>query len=102
VLAVGAVDVHSGALEPTSGRGPTTDNRIKPDITGPTGVYVASSASDVATKHFYGTSCALPFAAGLAFNARSYFFDYSGRDSVDPGRVYALMLMTGPGIHADE
>ena len=34
-VAVGAIDVHSDELQPSSSRGPTDDLRTKPDVTAP-------------------------------------------------------------------
>ncbi|MEI8238327.1 MAG: S8 family serine peptidase [Actinomycetota bacterium] len=62
LIAVGAVDPPLGThLGPYSSRGPTTDGRIKPDITAPSGMY-----STVYKGTFSGTSAAAPSAAGAA------------------------------------
>ena len=61
VVAVGAVDWSSpGAIEPFSSQGPTSDNRIKPDIVAPDGVSNATFGS------FFGTSASTAHVAGAA------------------------------------
>ncbi|MGC8961877.1 MAG: S8 family serine peptidase, partial [Candidatus Bathyarchaeia archaeon] len=61
-LAVGAVSIPDGAIEPYSSRGPTDDGRVKPDLVAPDGV----STSSFGTQAFYGTSASTPHVAGAA------------------------------------
>lgn len=61
-LAVGAVSLLDGTIEDYSSRGPTDDNRIKPDLTAPDGV----STSSYGKLAFYGTSASAPHVAGAA------------------------------------
>jgi len=67
VVGVGAHCVHSGVLEPYSSGGPTIDDRIKPDLTGPdatdSSVYGSGSSCNAG---FQGTSAASPHVAGAA------------------------------------
>lgn len=68
-FAVGAACWNSKVIEPFSSRGPTIDNRIKPDITGPDAVSSAVYGSSVSTcdgDGFFGTSAASPHVAGAA------------------------------------
>lgn len=88
-LAVGAVDITSLALECYSGRGPTSDGRVKPDILGPTNVNAASNASDTALQLFTGTSAATPNAAG-ATALEWEFFNHAA-----PGFINSVMIMSG-------
>jgi len=60
-VTVGAVAWDSRGLEGYSSRGPTTDNRIKPDVVGPDRVATASYGDE-----FPGTSAATPHVAGAA------------------------------------
>jgi len=63
VIAVGAINWknwETGPQEDYSSQGPTNDGRIKPDISGPTGVNIFSYAN------FRGTSAATPHVAGAA------------------------------------
>ncbi len=64
-----------GELESYSGRGPTVDNRTKPEITAPGGVIFAAGPSNLPRQAFSpselvrvsrGTSMAAPHAAGVA------------------------------------
>ncbi|MBU7015124.1 MAG: S8 family serine peptidase [Theionarchaea archaeon] len=66
VITVGASD-KSDALASFSSRGPTTDDRIKPDITAP-GVYIyaADSGTSCSDVSMSGTSMATPHIAGVA------------------------------------
>ncbi len=78
VNAAGVASPSSSALRSVapmcySGRGPTKNGRVKPDIMGPTGVEAAyTSTSTTALSYFSGTSAATPnvagaFAAFMAF-----------------------------------
>ena len=60
VLAVGATHWNSDALEPYSSRGPTTDGRVKPDISAP------ACVSTLTNNSFCGTSASAPHVAGAA------------------------------------
>jgi len=59
-VTVGATNVNNDQLESFSSRGPTNDNRIKPDLTGPDGVTTSS------LNPFFGTSASAPHVAGAA------------------------------------
>ncbi len=60
-LTVGATYWPDDSLEYYSSQGPTTDGRLKPDISGPTGVSSAAYGEE-----FYGTSAATPHVSGAA------------------------------------
>lgn len=63
VLTVGAINRRNwkdGSIEPFSSRGPTSDGRIKPDITAVDGVTTYLRAN------FLGTSAAAPYVGGAA------------------------------------
>jgi hypothetical protein len=93
VIGVGAFDVQSGNLESYQSRGPTRDSRFKPDIQAPTNTESASNASDTAVHSFGGTSGATPYGAGAAALLRNWLRGNSG--SIDPGQVYAQMILSG-------
>ena len=61
-LTVGAVDWSSDRLAGYSSQGPTTDERLKPEISGPTGV----SGATYGRVGFDGTSASAPHVAGAA------------------------------------
>jgi len=93
VLGIGAYDVTSGLRRVTSGRGPTRDGRIKPDLLAPTNTETASTSSPTATTVFGGTSGATPYAAAAAGLVRAWQEDAVG--GTDPGQVYAAMILSG-------
>jgi subtilisin family serine protease len=59
-VALGASDVGNDAYHTYSSRGPTHDNRIKPDFAAPSG----TSGSTYGYNNFYGTSASTPHMAG--------------------------------------
>ncbi len=93
VLGVGNFDVASGNQVSSQSRGPTSDNRIKPDIQAPTNTKTASNASDTATRSFGGTSGATPYASGAAALMRNWL--RGGTGSIDPGQVYSHLILSG-------
>jgi subtilisin family serine protease len=63
ILAVGAIDIH-GAVAAFSGKGPTSDNRIKPDVVSlGIGTQYVDTAGNI--RKGMGTSYASPVIAGL-------------------------------------
>lgn len=93
VLTVGAADVTTQALMDYSGRGPTNDNRTKPDVLGPTNVNAASNKSTTALKSFGGTSAATPNVGGATSLFRNYM--RGTNQEYDPGQIYAFMINAG-------
>jgi serine protease AprX len=66
VITVGASD-KSDALASFSSRGPTTDDRVKPDIVAPgVSIYAASAGTSCSDVGMSGTSMATPHMAGVA------------------------------------
>lgn len=97
VLAVGAYDVQTFALEPNSSRGPTTDGRVKPDLLAPTNTETARNMSDTALGVFTGTSGATPYVGAAAALVRDWLVMASSgfTDSFVKGHVYAWLIASG-------
>jgi len=76
-VTAGAVHHGTGELEVYSGRGPTNDGRLKPDLVAADGV---STASYVGA--FFGTSAAAPHLAGAAALVRGVYRGYTVTDTV--------------------
>ncbi len=102
VLGIGNFDVQTQAQIASQSRGPTGDNRFKPDIQAPTNTETASTGcpfgvscaqSNTAFRVFGGTSGATPYAAGAAALVRNFL--RGGTGVIDPGNVYAFLIMAG-------
>lgn len=93
VLGVGNFDVQTLSQINGQSRGPTPDNRFKPDIQAPTNTRTASATNDTALRNFGGTSGATPYAAGAAALLRNWLRGTSS--TIDPGQVYAQMILSG-------
>jgi hypothetical protein len=71
IVSVGAMTA-AGQVAGFSSRGPTSDQRIKPDVCAPgVSVYSASKTADDAYGYSDGTSLATPLTAGVAALVRS-------------------------------
>jgi hypothetical protein len=95
-IGVGCFDVQTLTQLANQGRGPTGDGRIKPDIQAPTNTETASNASDTALRSFGDTSGATPYAGGAAALARNFLLS-TGR-GIDPGQVYAYLILSGQQV----
>ena len=107
-LTVGMHQSRYGAAPNTimsgSSRGPTDDDRIKPDILAPGG-YVRSCKSQEATDdggstwdnqyymEYTGTSMATPNAAGAAALVREYLTEVAGRASPQGALMKAMLIL---------
>lgn len=93
VIGVGAYHVQSPTtVNASSGRGPATDGRYKPDVTAPTSTETASTASPTAMKTFSGTSGATPYVGGAAMLLRNWLRRFGTHDN---GQVYAQLIEAG-------
>ncbi len=75
-IAVGATDCITDEYHVYSSRGPTHDDRIKPDFCAPSGV--STSSVTYGNLGFYGTSAAVPHVAGglaLVFGKTPFTLD---------------------------
>jgi uncharacterized membrane protein len=92
-------------ISQSSSRGPTDDNRIKPDVIAP-GAYVRSCLSQDATDtsggtvqtggwyiEYSGTSMATPNAAGSAALIREYILEIAQRPAPQGALVKALLVL---------
>jgi serine protease AprX len=93
VIGVGNFDVQTLQQVASQSRGPTADGRFKPDIQAPTNTETASNASDTARRIFTGTSGATPYASGAAALLRNWL--RGGTGQIDPGQVYAHLILSG-------
>jgi hypothetical protein len=102
VIGVGNFDVQTQAQIGSQSRGPTTDSRTKPDIQAPTNTDTASTGcpfgvscaqSNTAQRNFGGTSGSTPYAAGAAALVRNFL--RGGTGTIEPGFVYAYLIMSG-------
>lgn len=104
VIGVGNFDVQTQAQINGQSRGPTPDNRFKPDIQTPTNTETASNGcgwmqncttggSNTALGVFGGTSGATPYAGGAAALLRNWLRGTSS--TIDPGQVYAHLILSG-------
>jgi hypothetical protein len=113
VLTVGATGLSKDELEFYSSQGPTNDDRIKPDLTAPTGEILP-----IAPKGFSGTSGAAPLVAGAAGLVLQKFPDMTveelkafltsnvkdlGDDGPDPQFGAGRLEMPDPGdVNSDD
>ncbi len=91
-LAIGRTDIRSAGPHPRSLGGPTPDGRIKPDVHAPSDTETASGSTDSFFSWFDGTSGATPYAAGAAALLRNWLKQFG---AIDPGQVYAQMILSG-------
>jgi hypothetical protein len=94
-LGIGSYTVATGRQEVSQGHRRTPDGRLKPDVQAPTDVLTAGSYSKGDLRAFAGTSGATAFAGGAAALLRTWLLRTSGRDGVDPGQLYAQMILAG-------
>jgi hypothetical protein len=91
-LGVGRTDIGTTTPHTGSLRGPAPDNRIKPDIHAPSNTETARGVTDDDYRLFNGTSGATPYAAGAAALLRNWLRQFG---VIDPGQVYAQMIISG-------
>ncbi len=95
VIGVGAYDFGFTSGEPITAQnwGPTADNRVKPDVMGPTNTETADNGGPGLYFSFTGTSGAAPYVAGAAALLRGWLKNAAGVR--DPGYVYAQLILAG-------
>ncbi|MBN1975812.1 MAG: S8 family serine peptidase [Anaerolineae bacterium] len=90
-LTVGAVEWWDEGLAEYSSQGPTSDGRLKPEISAPTGV----SGVTYGSRGFDGTSASCPHVAGAAALVWQAHPEFTRQDTVDFLLSHTLDL--GPG-----
>lgn len=96
VIAVGNLTAYD-ALNSSSSRGPATDGRIKPDISG-VGTSVFSSISPNEYASFTGTSMSCPGVAGTITQLFDAYRDLNGGLNPDAGLMKATILNTADDL----
>lgn len=98
VIGAGAFDAQADTTYNSQGKGPTYDGRVKPDVEGPTNTETAYNTSDIALGSFSGTSGSTPYVAGAAVLLRNWLLYTAGVTSIDPGHVYAQLILAGQNL----
>lgn len=96
VIAVGNLTAYD-ALNSSSSRGPATDGRIKPDISG-VGTSVFSTISPFNYASFTGTSMSCPGVAGTITQLFDAYRDLNGGVNPDAGLMKACILNTADDL----
>ena len=78
-LTVGATSWRNDTLEPYSSQGPTTDERLKPDISAPAGI----SGATYGSNGFDGTSASTPHVAAAAALVWQAHPEYTRQEVID-------------------
>ncbi|MEM7309107.1 MAG: S8 family serine peptidase [Planctomycetota bacterium] len=94
-IGVGAYDTDTLVNYNNQSRGPTSDDRIKPDIQAPNNVQAAGDSFLTDLDPYGGTSCATPFAAGAA-SVYADWFNQTSLTSATTGKIYAALINSGP------
>ena len=95
-IGAGAYELDSLTTTGTQCSGPTADDRIKPDVQGPTGTLSATNTGIDATAPFGETSGATPYVAGAAALVWSRLDHAHG--FTEPGHVYAQLILFGNAV----
>lgn len=96
-LGTGRTDLGTAGPHANSLQGPAPDGRLKPDVHAPSNTETARGSADNAFARFGGTSGATPYAAGAAALLRNWLRQFG---AIDPGQVYAQMIIAGRRANA--
>lgn len=102
-IGVGMYCMLDRRFDSNNTRGPTFDGRGKPDVGGLSSIMTAAGQpDDDAMTSFPGTSCATPTVAATALLLRNWMRGTS--DAIEPGLVYAMLVLSGQNIsvHPDQ
>jgi len=96
-IGVGAYYLEGDPSDYQFASGPTADGRRKPDLVAPTNTETAGRTGVDAMRSFDGTSGATPYAAGAALLLANWVRGNMEQTdvSLDPGQVYALLILSG-------
>ena len=96
-LGIGGYDVDDSSEATVSyqNKGPTSDDRIKPDIQAPTEFATATNTSDTSLASLGGTSSATAAATGAA-TVLADWFSLNSQSDDHAGQVYAMLINSGP------
>lgn len=99
VIGVGAYNIKSLLFNLLTNSARTPDRRIKPDVGGPDNVLTAANGGHNDNLwHFPLTSGATPFVAATALLLRNWM---ASSGYVEPGYVYAMLILCGRGGTVD-
>lgn len=95
-LGIGAFNLPLGLPEGSMPHGPV-EGRIKPDLLAQSSLETAGAGSLEAMRAIGQTSGAAPFAGGAACLFRNWLIA-NGAPPPDPGKIFALMLLSGEEV----
>src|SRR4030095_11763537 len=87
-LQVGAISSNAIALHPWSGRGPTLDGRIKPDVVVAGAVNGGAGIKTPSPRNTYGEAAGTSMSVGVAAGAAALLAEWYKSDCIDGGHTH--------------